>query len=549
MIESLRLLGRRAVDTLRQFSPGQITAIVIGVLAIAAAGVLLMRVSASPMTPLYSNLTSEDAVAITQELDAQGTAYELGSGGTQILVAPEDVAQARLAVSAAGLPADAGSGYSLLDEQGMTTSEFMQNVTYQRALEGELAKTIEGIDGVRSASVLLAIPADSVFTDSSDKPSASVLVTMGGGQTLGGDQVQAVTNLVASSVPGLVAEAVTVTDSNGTLLTGGGLAGAAAVDQSRRLEAGMVESVQAMLDRVLGPGLSTVTVKADLDYDERSVKTQEYAFPNNLPALSSQTSTETYNSNDQSAIDGPVLGDPPAVIGQGTTNQAQSDYEKTTATQTNPIDSTVTERIGAPGAIRRLTVAVLVDATVPAQTFAEVEAIVSNAVGLDAARGDAIQVSQVPFDTSVADAAAAAAEEAAAAERTATLIGIARQAGIALLVIIIMVIGALALRRQRRTMVALEALEGRGLIDNNVLLERINEDDDAFAIAGADTDEEEDGVLVSIGAGEGDAEGNFEDELPTYIQSPGSATYDTLKDFATKEPQQVARVLKTWMSS
>lgn len=538
MIESLRMFGRRTLDTLRQFSPGQITAIVIGVLALIAAAVLLVRVSSSPMTPLYSNLTSEDAVAITQELDAQGTAYELSAGGTQILVAPEDVSQARLAVSAAGLPADADSGYSLLDQQGMTTSEFMQNVTYQRALEGELASTIEGIEGVRSATVHLAIPADSVFTQSSDKPSASVLVVMGGGQVLTADQVEAITNLVAASVPGLLASAVTVTDSNGTLLTGGGVTGAASVERGRRLEASMVESVQTMLDRVLGPGKATVTVKADLDFDTRSTKVQEYAYPDQLPALTSQTSTENYTSTDNSAIDGPVLGEPPAVIGEGTTSDSQSEYEKTTATQTNPIDSTVTERIGAPGAIRRLTVAVLVDSSVPAETYAEVEAIVSNAVGLDATRGDAIQVSQVAFDTSVADAAAEAAAAAEEAERMSTIFSIARQVGIALLVIAIMVLGALALRRQRRTMLTLEALEARG-VDNTVLLERLDGEDG------------EERVLVSIGPNGEEIEAGEvgEDDLPTYIQSPGSATYDTLKDFATKEPQQVARVLKTWMTS
>jgi len=108
VIETLKIYGTRVVTTLRQFTPGQITAIVIGVLALLVGAVLLLRVTASPLTPLYSNLSSEDAVAISEELDALGTTYELNSGGTQILVAPEDVSTARLAMSAAGLPADAG---------------------------------------------------------------------------------------------------------------------------------------------------------------------------------------------------------------------------------------------------------------------------------------------------------------------------------------------------------------------------------------------------------------------------------------------------------
>ncbi|MEZ7852174.1 MAG: flagellar basal-body MS-ring/collar protein FliF, partial [Candidatus Nanopelagicales bacterium] len=244
MIDTLKIFGTRAITALRLFTPGQITAIVIGILALLVGAMVLLRVTASPLTPLYSNLSSEDAVAISEELEVQGTAYELNAGGTQILVAPEDVSASRLTMSAAGLPADAGSGYSLLDEQGMTTSQFMQNVTFQRALEGELTSTIEGIDGVRSANVILAIPAETVFTQASDKPTASVLISMGGGQIIDGEQVQAITNLVASAVPGLTPEKVSVSDSSGVLLSGGGVSGAASVSQGARIEKGLIESAQ-----------------------------------------------------------------------------------------------------------------------------------------------------------------------------------------------------------------------------------------------------------------------------------------------------------------
>jgi flagellar M-ring protein FliF len=292
-----------------------------------------------------------------------------------------------------------------------------------------------------------------------------------------------------------------------------------------------------MLDKVLGPGVSNVSVNADLEFDQRSTTTQEYAYPDELPALSVQTNTETYTATDTSATDGPVVGEPPAVIGEGSTTEAQNDYEKTSGTQTNPINSTITERVGAPGTIRRLTVAVLVDAAVPAATFAEVEALVANAVGLDVERGDAIQVSQVAFDTSVADAAEEAAAAALAAEQSGAIFTIGRQVGIALLVLAVIILGALSLRRQRRTMVDLEMLEARGF-GGSVLIERLDENGEpvyasADAIAGAD------GALVPLD----------EEAIPTYIKSPGSATYDSLRDFATEEPEQVARVLRTWIST
>jgi len=536
VIETLKIYGTRAVTTLRQFTPGQITAIVIGVLALLVGAVLLLRVTASPLTPLYSNLSSEDAVAISEELDALGTTYELNSGGTQILVAPEDVSTARLAMSAAGLPADAGSGYSLLDEQGMTTSQFMQNVTFQRALEGELSSTIEGIDGVRSATVHLAIPAETVFTQASDKPTASVLIDMGGGQSLDGEQVQAITNLVASAVPGLNPEKVSVSDTSGLLLSGGGVAGAASVSQAARIEEGLIASAQTMLDKVLGPGVSSVIVNADLEFDQRSTTTQEYAYPEDLPPLTGQTTTETYTATDNSAIDGPVVGEPPIVVGEGTTTDSQNDYEKASASETNPINSTITERIGAPGDIRRLTVAVLVDAAVPAATFGEVEAIVANAVGLNVERGDAIQVSQVAFDTSAAEAAEAAAAEALAAEESAALFDLGRQIGIAVLVLAVIILGVLSLRRQRRTMIDMEMLEAQGF-GGPVTLERLDEDGNPIYAPA---------VPVAVGPG---GEAIMEDEIvPTYIKSPGSATYDSLRDFATEEPEQVARVLRTWIA-
>jgi flagellar M-ring protein FliF len=524
VIETLRIFGTRAVTALRQFTPGQITAIVIGILALLVGAVLLRQVTASPLTPLYSNLSSEDAVAISEELDAQGTAYELNAGGTQILVAPEAVSSARLAMSAAGLPADAGSGYSLLDEQGMTTSQFMQNVTYQRALEGELSTTIEGIDGVRAATVHLAIPAETVFTQASDKPTASVLLTLGGGQTLDGEQVQAITSLVASSVPGLSPESVSVSDSSGALLSGGGVSGAASVSQAARIEKGLIESAQMMLDKVLGPGVSSVIVNADLEFDQRSTTTQEYSYPEELPALTGQTNTETYTATDNSQIDGPVVGEPPVVVGEGTVTDSQNDYEKTSTTATNPINSVITERVGAPGDIRRLTVAV------------QVEAIVANAVGLNVERGDAIQVSQVAFDTTAADAAEAAAAEALAAEESAALFGIARQAGIAILVLAVLVLGVLSLRRQRRTAIDMEMLEAQGF-GGPVMLERLDENGEVVY---------EPAIPIAVGPG---GEAIMEEEIvPTYIKSPGSATYDSLRDFATEEPEQVARVLRTWIA-
>lgn len=518
MIQTLTMMGRRALATIRSFTPGQMAAVIFGILALVAAGILIARLATPPMTPLYSNLSAADATSITQELATMGVGYELTDGGTQIMVSPGDVATARLAINAKGLPSASADGYTLLDKQGITTSEFMQNVTYQRALEGELAKTIEAIKGVNAAVVHLAIPADSVFTTSSDKPSASVMVTMSGGQTLDGEQVQAIANLVASSVPGLKTSAVTVTDSNGALLSGGGVAGAASTQQQARMETTLAASAQAMLDKVLGPGKATVNVHADLDYDVRSTKSQTYAYPSQLPALTNVTASESYSSNGTNGSGSTVVvGSPTAVPVPGASSNASSAYQKSSVSETNPIDSTVTERTGAPGTVSRLTVSVLVDAAVPQATVTQLQALVGNAVGFNQARGDAIQVAQVPFDTTAATAAKASAEAAASAERMAMIFDLVRKVGVGLLVLGILVMAFIAIRRQRRTLLDLEALETleRERQMGLATLERLDGDDDSLAVSQRPTREAINAELV---------------------------------DFAAAEPEQVARVLQSWMT-
>ena len=342
---------------------------------------------------------------------------------------------------------------------------------------------------------------------------------MSGGQTLDGEQVQAIANLVASSVPGLTTSAVTVTDSNGALLSGGGVAGAASTQQQARMETTLAASAQAMLDKVLGPGKATVNVHADLDYDQRSTKSQTYAYPSQLPALTNVTASESYSSNGTNGSGSTVVGSPTAVPLPGASSNASSAYQKSSVSQTNPIDSTVTERTGAPGTVSRLTVSVLVDAAVPQGTVTQLQALVGNAVGFNQARGDAIQVAQVPFDTTAATAAKASADAAASAERMAMIFDLVRKVGIGILVLGILVMAFIAIRRQRRTLLDLEALETleRERQIGLATLERLDEegDDDALAV----------------------------NQRPTR-----EAINAELVDFAAAEPEQVARVLQSWMT-
>jgi len=303
----------RARSTFATISLGQ--KVVIGLLL---AGLLLggfyfySWITTPTQAPLFSNLASTDASAIVDELNAEGVTYTLADGGGTIMVAKDKVYDLRLAMSGKGLPAGQDTGYALLDEQGITTSEFQQQVTYQRALEGELSKTLEALDGVNQAVVHVALPKDEVFVTDQKKPTASVLLSLAPGTALSGEQIQAVTNLVSSSIQGMDPEQVTVTDSTGQVLSAAGSGVTAAAGDARSqvekdYETRLKDNAQAILDRVAGPGHAVVSVRADVDLDQRQSTSETYDYKTGTPPLSSSTTTEKYNGNGTPVGGVPVL--------------------------------------------------------------------------------------------------------------------------------------------------------------------------------------------------------------------------------------------------
>jgi flagellar M-ring protein FliF len=437
----------RARSTFATISLGQ--KVVIGLLL---AGLLLggfffsTWITAPTQAPLFSNLAASDASAIVEELNASGVSYELADGGQTIMVAKDRVYDLRLQMSGQGLPSGSDTGYALLDEQGITTSEFQQQTTYRRALEGELSKTLEALDGVNSAIVHVALPEEEVFVTDQAEPTASVLLDLSAGKQLAGEQIQAVTNLVSSSIEGMSPEQVTVTDTAGQVLSspGSGISAAAGdarsqveMDYQNRLAA----NAQQILDRVLGTGRSVVSVRADVDLDKRDTTSKTYTYDENTPPVSESTTTENYTGGG-GAIVGGVLGPENMPDAAGNAGGGDSNYTKESNTANNAVGETTEVTQAAPGGLNRLTVSVVMDDAVAANLpQAQIQNLVGNAVGLDQARGDAITVAAMPFDTTAADQAAAemeAAREAEASEAMWSMIrtgGIA--AGIALVVLVV----------------------------------------------------------------------------------------------------------------
>ncbi|HEY5248303.1 MAG TPA: flagellar basal-body MS-ring/collar protein FliF, partial [Dermatophilaceae bacterium] len=285
------------------FTSGQKTMTIIAVLvAVAGAGLFASWVAKPTYAPLFTGLSGTDASAITAKLTDSKEPYQLADGGQTILVPQADVYQQRISLSGEGLPAGGGGGdgYSLLDKQSMTSSDFQQKVTYQRALEGELRKTIEAMDGVQTAVVHLAIPADDVFTDNASKATASVLVKTDQASPLKSAQVEAIVHLVSSAVPKLGADQVTVADSAGRVLNAAGDKGAvsamsdARAEQTKGYEEDTTNSVQSMLDKLVGPGHAVVRVDAALNFDQQTMDKQEYIADKKNPPLTDSTTKESY---------------------------------------------------------------------------------------------------------------------------------------------------------------------------------------------------------------------------------------------------------------
>lgn len=505
-------------EILQGFTAGQKTTTALAVLALIVAGLFFMRwVSEPSLAPLFTNLAAEDAGPITEELTARGISYELTDGGRTILVPREQQLGLRLDMSSQGLvPADS-DGYALLDANGITTSEFQMRVDFQRAVEGELARTISSMDAVEGASVHLVIPEDDLFTQDNEMATASVLLTTAG--NLSPMQVQAIVNLVAGSVQGLQAQSVTVTDASGNLLHQPGEDGTAAAAgdmrqyQTSSFESRLASSVEEMLQQVVGPGNAIVTVNADLNFDRIQQTTETFGNGNGAAdggiPLQSTTTTETYEGVGAPSVG--VLGPDgqPLVGADGET----TNYTLTDGSTSFAVDRSVQDILSAPGSVNRLSVAVLLDANAEGSDSAQVQALVEASVGFSAERGDIIEVSALPFDASAAEEAAAEAEAAAAAASRAQMFEMIRTVGS---VLIVMIVLFLAWRSAKKSLPQRE-------------VETIPLDLAALEVTDDEDDDEVDEDLLAIESGP-----NLTDEVTALIDGQGD---------------DMAGLLRGWMAS
>jgi flagellar M-ring protein FliF len=371
------------------------------------------------MRPLFTNLSAEDAGSIVGALREQKVDYELDDGGRAVLVSADKLYDLRLSLATRGLPEGGGVGFEIFDKQSLGQTDFLQHLNYQRALQGELARTIAQLGGVERARVHLALPERSLFVAQDRKPSASVVIKLAQGRTLSRAQVDGIVHLVSASVEALDADGVTVVDESGHLLTADRGAGSDAgvsgdaLDYQRAVERSAEQRVESLLSTVVGPGKVMAQVSAKLDF-ARAEKTEERYDPDGAVVKQQQSTKE---DSAGAKTQGGAAGTPSNLTNDPNTF-VDTSVPKTSRKEENTaydVSKTITRTVGPVGTVQQLSIAVVVDGTWTEEggnrTFVpraddEMErltALVKSAVGFDEGRGDKIQVTSAPFQEAPAD--------------------------------------------------------------------------------------------------------------------------------------------------
>ncbi len=381
---------------------------------------------------LYSNLSDRDGGAIIESLQQMNIPYKFADGGGALLVPSGQVHEARLKLASQGLPKGGNVGFELMENQRFGITQFAEQVNYQRALEGELARSVQSIGAVAAARVHLAIPKPSVFVKEQQQPSASVVLSLQGGRLLDSAQVSAIIHLISSSVSGMSAKDVTVVDQNGTLLSAShDGAGSNGLDANqlryvRQIEQSYIQRIEALLSPMLGTNNMRAQVSADIDFS-RVEQTSEIYKPNQNAADSAVRSQQTSEAMNGSGLNAggvpgaltnqpPVPATAPIVAGAdkaGTNavdNSALSSLQKE-STVNYELDRTIRHTVLPVGSIKRLSVAVVVngsrkvtDARGKTITMSltdeekeQINNLVREAMGFDQNRGDSLNVQVTPF--------------------------------------------------------------------------------------------------------------------------------------------------------
>lgn len=394
-----------------------------GLGALVGLSILAAVLSQGPRyAPVFSGLQARDASEIVQKLEAKKIPYRLADNGRAILVPEKDVYQVRLSLASEGLPRGGVVGFELMDQTKFGATEFDRRVNYQRALEGEITRTIMELTQVAEARVHIVLPEPSVFISQKKPATAAILLRLRPGAELVPDQVRGIVHLVSRSVEGLKPEDVTVVDDSGRILSNdlqldgtnpNGVKTGNNLDLQQRFQRELEVGLQSLLEQVLGRGNVVTRVKAELNFDEKTVEKNLFEpAPDQQKLLRSvQELQETFKGS----------GSPPGGSANSTvpvyptgSNATSSDYQKTQSTRNYEVNETREKTVVAQGTLKRLSVAVVVNKDLTPQEQESITKLVSSAIGLDQSRQDQITVTGMAFNNALLEALKAPSPAAAA---------------------------------------------------------------------------------------------------------------------------------------
>ncbi|WP_133135022.1 flagellar basal-body MS-ring/collar protein FliF [Legionella rowbothamii] len=409
--------------------------LLIGLAASIAIGLAVVLWSRDPnYVPLYTQMNARDTAEVVSALERNGIDFKIDNNNSTILIPSEKLQGTRLKLAAEGLPRDpVGSEELFTSGNAFNSSQFMEVARYKQALEAELARTISKFNDIKAARVHLAIPRESAFVRDTQQPSASVFIDVYSGLELKKQTIAAIVNLVASSIPNLSASRVTVVDQDGQLLNEGGgqtlfTDTERFLDYRQNLERQYAQKIQDILTPLLGYGRVRAKVSADIDFTSYE-QTQELFNPEQSSLRSEQTLQEKRNANNEAqGVPGSLSNTPqsnPALTGknpnapanpanpqgQQSSETTQNTDVRTQSTKNFELDKTISHTRNQPGSIKRLSVAVLVDnpaimddktkkmtkKALTAKEIDQIKLLVADAIGLNAKRGDSLNVINSDF--------------------------------------------------------------------------------------------------------------------------------------------------------
>src|SRR4051794_30780024 len=489
------------------------------VIGVAVLAFMLVSLATKPTyTTLGAGMDPAQAGKITGTLDSQGIAYKLGNGGTSIQVPTGAVSRARVAIAGAGLSVTGAdnSGWAQFDKQKLGSSNFQQQVAYQRALESQIAQTIGQVDGVSGATVQLTMPQEQLFADQ-QKPATAAVLLGGGPSTLEPGAVRGVANLVASAVPNLKTSSVTITDGSGQMLwpTGDAANGGVASKPSAeaRYDSQLGAQLNAIVAQTVGPGKGEVRVKSDLNVDATTKDELQYAKQGTPIKTTEDTERLRGTGGGAGGAAGSASNIPTYAAGAGGSG-GNSNYQRKQGSTDFGVGKVVTHTKVAPGAINRLNVALVLDPSVPPKTAKALQQAIGAAAGINTQRGDTMTLSAVPFVKQPAAAAKAGPVPVA-------VLGYAKYAGLGLASLLFFFFVRRSLRRR----------ESADLLGEPVWLNQIEQPRPVGELA--------------AGAGAPGLAGSAE---PGLLTSAPNRRRQQVEQAVAREPERVVQALRAWMA-